>query len=367
MNKLILFLLLNNLIIAQTGKDSLSVDQKSGWLAFPFVSYTPETEWAFGAAALFYFRTQSNNFVDSRASNIITAAQYTTKKQIMIELDYDLYFLNDDYRFYGYVSYNKFPSSFFGVGNFTNKEDEEVYTPKYFYIKNTFTKRLIAKNMGGLYVGLRQEFRYDKIVESEPDGTINTSQLTGSKGGNVSGLGINAIFDSRDNTFSCSEGKYAEAQLNYFSKILFSDYNFTSLLIDIRNYKSFTVFDSQTTVALQLSTTFTKGNVPFYILPTIGGSENMRGIYQGRYRDNNSYFLQGEYRFHVYWIVGMTSFAGVGQVAKDIADYSLNGLKVAYGFGVRLNVIPDEKIFLRADFGFSKEGSQIYLGFGEAF
>lgn len=55
MNKLILILLVNNLIIAQTGEDSLSVDHKSGWLAFPFVSYTPETEWAFGAAGLFLF------------------------------------------------------------------------------------------------------------------------------------------------------------------------------------------------------------------------------------------------------------------------------------------------------------------------
>ena len=367
MNKLVLILLVNNLIIAQTGEDSLSADQKSGWLAFPFVSYAPETEWAFGAAGLFYFRTPSNNFVDSRASNIITAAQYTTKKQIMVELDYDLYFLNDDYRFYGYISYNKFPSSFFGVGNFTKKEDEEVYTPKYFFIKNTFIKRLIAKNKGGLYVGLHQEFRYDKITESEPDGIINTTQLNGSKGGNVSGLGVNAIYDTRDNTFSSSEGEYVEAQLSFFTKYFFSDFNFNHLFFDLRKYKSLSIFNLQTVLAMQFSASFTSGEVPFYVLPTFGGSYNMRGNYQGRYRDNNSYFLQGEYRFPVYWIIGMTAFAGVAQVAKEISDYSLNGLKVAYGFGIRLNVIPDEKIFLRADFGFSNEGSQIYLGFGEAF
>lgn len=63
----------------------------------------------------------------------------------------------------------------------------------------------------------------------------------------------------------------------------------------------------------------------------------------------------------------MIVFAGTAQVAKDIMDYSVKGLKIAYGFGVRLNVIPDEKVILRADFGFSQVGSQIYLGFGEAF
>lgn len=284
----------------------------------------------------------------------------------MIELDYDLYFLNDDYRFYGYISYNKFPSSFFGIGNFTKEEDEEVYTPRYYLIRNTLIKRLITKSNGGLYIGLRQELRNDKIVESKPNGSISNSKLTGSEGGMVSGLGVNAIFDTRDNTFSSSEGEYAEVRLNFFSKLFLGDNNFTSLLIDIRNYKSFSVFDLPTTFAFQFSESSTKGNIPFYILPTIGGKENMRGIYQGRYRDENSYFLQAEYRFPVYWIVGMTIFAGAAQVAKNISDYSLGDLNFAYGFGLRLNVIPEEKTLLRADFGFSKDGSQIYLGFGEA-
>lgn len=234
-------------------------------------------------------------------------------------------------------------------------------------IRNTVIKRLITKSNGGLYLGLRQELRNDKIVESELDGIINTTQLTGSKGGNVSGLGVNAIYDTRDNTFSSSEGEYVEAQLNFFTKFFFSDFNFNHLVFDLRKYNTIYISNSQTVIAMQFSASFTSGNVPFYILPTIGGSENMRGIYQGRYRDNNSHFLQGEYRFPVCWIVGMTAFTGVAQVAKDITDYSLNGLKVAYGLGVRLNIIPDEKIFLRADFGFSKEGGQIYLGFGEAF
>ncbi len=367
MKKLILFLLLNNIIISQTVEDTTSSESKSGWLAFPFASYTPETEWAFGAAGLFYFRTSSNNIYSSRASNIIPSAQYTTKNQFMIELDYDIYFSNDDYRLYGYFSFNRFPTSFFGIGNFTKEEDEEVYTPRYYLIRNTVIKRLITKSNGGLYVGLRQELRNDKIVESKSDGSISNSQVTGSEGGTVSGLGVNAIFDTRDNTFSSSEGEYAEVQLNFFNKLFLSDYNFTSLLIDIRNYKTFSVFDSPTTFAFQFSASSTKGNTPFYILPTIGGKENMRGIYQGRYRDENSYFLQAEYRFPVYWIVGMTVFAGAAQVAKNISDYSLGDLNFAYGFGLRLNVIPEEKILLRADFGFGKDGGQIYLGFGEAF
>ena len=367
MKKLILLVLLNNSIFSQTVKDTVTSGDRSGWMAFPFASYSPETEWAFGAAGLYYFRTSSNSLNNTRVSNIITSVVYTTKKQLSIEVKYDLYFSNDDYRLDGYTSFSRFPSSFFGVGNFTNEQNEEVYTPKYYHLKNIFVKRIITKNKGGLYVGLRQEFRTDKILESEPDGKINNSQLVGSNGGSVFGLGIYAIFDTRDNTLSSSEGKYAEVQLNFFNKLLFSDYNFTSFLIDLRDYESFAVFNSQTTMALQFSTMFTKGNIPFYILPTIGGNKNMRGVYEGRYRDNNSFFLQAEYRFPIYWIVGMTVFAGTGQVAKDIMDYSLKGLKIAYGFGVRLNVIPDEKVILRADFGFSQGGSQIYLGFGEAF
>lgn len=367
MKKLFFFFLLTNIVFSQIVKDSVTSDNGSCWLAFPFASYTPETEWAFGAAGLFYFRTSSNTFSNLRASNIITSAQYTTKKQFLIELDYDVYFSEDDHRFYGYVSYNKFPSSFFGIGNFTKKENEEVYTSRYYFIKNAFTKRIIRKGTGGLYIGLRQEFRNDKIVSVEPDGLINTSQITGFNGGTISGLGAIAIFDTRDNTFSSSEGEYVETQLSFFTKAFLSDYNFNNLLVDVRKYHPIYIGDSQTIIAMQFSANIANDDVPFYVLPTFGGSYNMRGVFSGRYRDKNMFFLQTEYRFPVYWIVNMTAFAGIAQVANTIKDYSLNDLIIAYGLGIRLNVIPDEKISLRADIGFSKEGSQIYLGFGEAF
>jgi hypothetical protein len=73
---------------------------KTGFFGVPFVSYAPETEWAFGGIGLFYFFTGKPYNDKARLSNILLAVQYTTKKQITASADYDLYFNSDKHRIY---------------------------------------------------------------------------------------------------------------------------------------------------------------------------------------------------------------------------------------------------------------------------
>ena len=58
----------------------------------------------------------------------------------------------------------------------------------------------------------------------------------------------------------------------------------------------------------------------------------------------------------------------MGRVASGLDALSLSDLHSVYGFGLRLQLSAEEKLHVRADFGFNAEGgSGFYLSFLEAF
>jgi hypothetical protein len=61
------------------------------------------------------------------------------------------------------------------------------------------------------------------------------------------------------------------------------------------------------------------GNVPYRMLPTLGGSKYLRGYYKGRFRDKNLILIQQECRMPLYKRLGIAVFGGVGEVASTLA------------------------------------------------
>lgn len=347
--------------------DSTSAIKEGGWFAVPYAGYSPETEWAFGVAGLFYFYIEPPPKQKSRLSNFLPSVEFTTKEQMTIELDYDLYLDNDEYRFYGSTGYSKYPFLFYGIGNNTSEEDEESYTAKYFYLESVVIKNIISKNGSGLNAGIRYDFRNDKISGTKDDGLLSSGNVTGHNGGIISGFGLTVNWDTRDNTFSTLNGEYLEINGSFFGKYFFSDYNFNIINFDARKFFGLQVFDTLHVAAFQFAVSSAAGEVPFYKLMTFGGDENMRGFFQGRFRDKTSFYLQGEYRLHVWWRIGLAAFGGLGEVSSKVSTFAINNLKAAYGLGLRFSIIPEERILARIDLGFSEGESKLYLSFNEAF
>jgi outer membrane protein assembly factor BamA len=99
----------------------------------------------------------------------------------------------------------------------------------------------------------------------------------------------------------------------------------------------------------------------------MGGSEKMRGVYLGRYRDKLMTIVQTEIRFPIYWILSAVAFGGLGEVAPDFNGYTLNGIHWSAGAGLRLMVDSQHKANIRFDYGISKDQHFFFFGFGEAF
>ena len=99
----------------------------------------------------------------------------------------------------------------------------------------------------------------------------------------------------------------------------------------------------------------------------LGGTEMMRGLYKGRYTDQNMFAIQSEMRQYLFWRFGVTGFVSAGQVSNHVNNFKLSDFHYAYGLGLRLVLQEKEKLNLRLDFGFSKKSSGIYVILKEAF
>ena len=77
--------------------------------------------------------------------------------------------------------------------------------------------------------------------------------------------------------------------------------------------------------------------IPFFMLPSLGGGSTLRGYSSWRFRDQNSLLLQAEWRIMVNRFSTLAFFYDAGKVAARTADLDFDGLKDDFGFGVRFH------------------------------
>ena len=347
------------MIFGQAADKEEEAEKRGGWIALPVVYYTPETSLAFGLGAMCYFRLAGQE-LKQRPSNVRTLLVYTQKKQWMIIFSPEFYLKNEQYLLQGNFMLSKFKSKFWGVGPDTPAEDEEDYS---YRVTDIFVK-LQKKVFSRLNFALQYEHQNNNITEVEERGLLETGMFLGSEGAKVSGLSLLANWDSRDNIFSPSRGSFYQWTVTFFRKTFGSDYHFDRLNLDLRTY--FCLF-SDHVLAIHGFISSTRGEVPFQILPFLGGPMIMRGFYQGRYRDKNAVVFQMEYRLPLWRRLRMVGFASAGDVADKINRFVLANFKIAFGTGIRFALKPEEKLNFRFDIGISRESVGFYFTITEAF
>jgi outer membrane protein assembly factor BamA len=114
------------------------------------------------------------------------------------------------------------------------------------------------------------------------------------------------------------------------------------------------------------------GDVPLNQLPQLGGSNLMRGYYQGRFRDIHYLASQIEYRFLPLPLgfskrIGASVFASTGTVFSNAEKLVLQNFRGAAGGGLKFLLFPKKDIFVRFDYAMTSEGSGFYFFIREAF
>jgi hypothetical protein len=99
--------------------------------------------------------------------------------------------------------------------------------------------------------------------------------------------------------------------------------------------------------------------IPFFMLPALGGGSSLRGFSSWRFRDQNSLLLQGEWRIMVNRYLDMAFFYDAGKVAARTKDLDLDHLHDDFGFGLRFHgpfVTP-----LRVEIAHSRESNISFI------
>lgn len=354
-------------------KDPDKSEKKNGFVIIPMIYYTPETDFAFGASLMYYYRLKSQSLLN-RPSYLETHFIYTLNNQIISELNVENYFFNDRLHFYGELEVSKYPDKYYGIGNFNPEGVEEDFTS----LNTIFDMNGEVAVVENFFLGLNYNLNNFSMKEREEQlvssnrfgekfylpGRLINGDVKGSDGGLYSGLGFFIRYDSRDKFTYPTDGNFSTLAFTGYHEYLGSDLDFFRIDLDIRHYLS--IFED-VVLAMQFRMVFNFGDVPFTMMPEVGGTDNLRGYPEGRYRDRNALFLQTEVRLPLYWRFGWVVFFSIGDVYDQTGDLKADLIKYSGGIGLRFSVDKQEKINVRADFGMTPEGGNIYFYLLEAF
>jgi hypothetical protein len=167
------------------------------------------------------------------------------------------------------------------------------------------------------------------------------------------------VYDWRDRpSESTRGGKYGAEYVRYQDRSL-GQYSFYRLNLEAQQYWSF--FHSKRTFAARVMSSLTDTNssqrVPFYLQPTLGGPDSLRGYRPYRFFGDNSVLLNGEYRWEVSPSLDMAVFADAGKVFDRWNQWNFHRLESDVGIGFRAKT--RSATVFRFDVGFSHEGCQV--------
>ncbi len=347
------------------------------FMALPYPSYSPETSWQFGITGVWYFHTTKNS---TQFSDLNFDMGYTLNRQWYVNANSRIYF-NTSTRWYldAYLSAKHYPDLFFGT---TNNIDS-VYNPAIRYTANFIDLQArpsfyISKHwLAGANIRLRYENSQLNTTETQTtqycppvlggraqraEGVHNSqlstlnSQLYNGFGENLFlGIGASISYDTRTNNYYPLHGLFFKTTITYYQQFSLnneaaqllspcfrgtsgaegvhnsqlSTFNFQ---LDLRHYIP---LYKELILAWNFRSEIAVGNnVPFQLLPTIGGQDLVRGIRQNKFKDNTLFALQTELRIPIWRFLKGAVFASIGDV-YNYNNWHWATPKIGYGVGLR--------------------------------
>ena len=173
--------------------------------------------------------------------------------------------------------------------------------------------------------------------------------------------------DTRDVPgYPTSGGRYRLSMASFHDRD-YSQYSFRRMEADAAHY--IPLLHKSWVLALRgrmaLSQTDRGQEVPFYLLPTLGGSTALRGFSDYRFRDRDLLLVSAEYRWPIFRTMDGALFYDAGTVAASADALSMRHLHTDYGVGVRVHTTT--RTTARVDFARSGEGHRVLLTFTAPF
>jgi len=232
---------------------------------------------------------------------------------------------------------------FYGIGTGpTSVDDRANYSFTQPYVSTTLdfwpTRRLFVLR-GGLEFSQWSQEGSDSSDPSVEE--VYTPETLPGLGASPTYLHVQgtAGFDSRTSPGYTRRGGFYGVTAHQFAD---SDDDFSFTKMEYEAIQHFPVLRDAWVISLRarVETTHTSDDaqVPFFMLPALGGGSSMRGFASWRFRDRNSVMAQAEWRVLANRFLDVALFVDAGKVtarAGDLNDF--HDMKKDYGLGFRLH------------------------------
>ena len=225
------------------------------------------------------------------------------------------------------------------------------YNTKFQFVYLDFLARVYKK----LYIGANIVYSH-AFTKFDAPGDPNEEV-------NLFGFGFASEYDTRNNQFMPLNGFNGKFNTMSFLESLGSSSNYTNINIE---YNKYFPQGERNTIVLRAYGQAAVGDVPF-AGQNVVGRDDLRGYSNGKYRANQVYDIQSEYRhwFAKRW--GYVAFGGVATAINNSSELSFDNLLPAVGGGIRFLAIPSSNISVGMDVAVGKDDWGLYFRIGEAF
>lgn len=142
-------------------KDSTIYPSK--FIAAPVISYSPETNFAFGVGAKYLFKFNGSG-EDTRVSNMPITFQYTLNSQYFLFSGFEIFTNQEKWVIEGNILFQNYPRLYYGIGNNTPESAEEEYNYNQLLIEPIFLKQTPLRYLF-VGAGVRYNLIYNAVVE----------------------------------------------------------------------------------------------------------------------------------------------------------------------------------------------------------
>ncbi len=339
-------------------QDTMSAEQNKPvkLSALPVIFYLPETKLGFGAAGIATIK--GRKYEGLKPSQIQFAAVYTLRKQVLIFAPFELYFKKDKLRWMGELGYFKYYYNYFGQGITSGRAAKEVFSADFPKLTSSVSYAVSPHwYLGGLLH--LEQFKTKDITSGS-----NVALAPGSAGGTISTIGLDLLFDSRDQIIFPTKGWFVNLKSEHGGKWTGASYGYNKYELDVRN---FTSLHQKLIVASNMVLGATNGDLPFNQQFYYSSGIRLRGFDDRRYQDNNLLLIQYELRGQIYKSLSGVVFHGLGTLSSDVAGLFKNRWVHGYGLGLRYILNKRDHVNLRVDYARTAEGGNFYLTVKEAF
>lgn len=161
-------------------------------------------------------------------------------------------------------------------------------------------------------------------------------------------------------------GAYAAVEAQHHLPLRGAPFAFTRLDVDLQQFvpirHAYQVLAFRQHVA---ATVTPEGDdVPFYLLPMLGGKRTVRGFDNYRFRDRHAVLVNVEYRWQIMRTLDLAVFADAGQVFSAVDELGLKEMETSIGIGGRFKSSRGNRVLGRADLSYSREGVTLFLSTG---